>query len=227
MTRSAKPAECLATAFGVLMCCCGERVASAPGFETCADLPEEATSGIRPAAPGECEEIAVDLLRLVDETHGVPFDCVPADLVELSQATRRGVLLRREAAASFEPMAAAADDAGLRIEANDGFRSVQEQCAVFAKKAREGIAAPPGFSEHHLGLAVDIDDAPKRWLDDHAHEFGFVESYPAGAESCTGYPAEPWHWRYVGPAAAEIRRRGLIAHEYLSGRSCRGTPLEP
>jgi D-alanyl-D-alanine carboxypeptidase len=32
---------------------------------------------------------------------------------------------------------------------------------------------------------------------ENAQEYGFVMSYPKGAEKETGYRYEPWHWRYV------------------------------
>jgi len=75
-------------------------------------------------------------------------------------------------------------------------------------------SAVPGHSEHQLGTTVDLGSLtgvawsnPKfptsrtaLWLESNAYKFGFVRSYPAGAEnialSC--YGAEAWHWRYVG-----------------------------
>ncbi len=78
-------------------------------------------------------------------------------------------------------------------------------------------SALPGQSEHQLGTAVDIStldlqDALSaallqtpagQWLMTHAHESGFVVSYPAGKEGLTGFNAEPWHLRYVGPRVAQ------------------------
>ena len=38
-----------------------------------------------------------------------------------------------------------------------------------------------------------------------------------GKEEITGYPAEPWHIRYVGDpgTAARIAARGIVLEEYL------------
>jgi D-alanyl-D-alanine carboxypeptidase len=33
------------------------------------------------------------------------------------------------------------------------------------------------------------------WLKEHAHEYGFILSYPKGNGH---FIFEPWHWRYVG-----------------------------
>lgn len=66
--------------------------------------------------------------------------------------------------------------------------------------------AKPGTSQHHLGTAVDFEinyqeSAPPSpaqiWLEKHAAEYGFSLSYPKGAEEETGYPYEPWHYRYI------------------------------
>lgn len=37
------------------------------------------------------------------------------------------------------------------------------------------------------------------WLKEHAHDYGFILSYPKGNEH---YMYEPWHWRFVGVALA-------------------------
>jgi len=86
-------------------------------------------------------------------------------------------------------------------------------------------SARPGHSEHQLGTAVDLTSADVanelvtdfgqtaagRWLHDHAHEFGFVMSYPEGKEAMTGYMYEPWHFRWIGRGHAEM----LYALGYL------------
>ena len=51
----------------------------------------------------------------------------------------------------------------------------------------------------------------------HLHKFGFILRYPAGKESVTGYPFEPWHIRYVGiDAAREMYDAGWTLEEYVS-----------
>ncbi len=89
--------------------------------------------------------------------------------------------------------------------------------------------AIPGTSEHHLGLAVDIVDyyfpdlneyqestGTQQWLMEHSWEYGFILRYPNGTSDITGIIYEPWHYRYVGLAAAkEIHERGLVFEEYI------------
>ena len=62
--------------------------------------------------------------------------------------------------------------------------------------------APPGYSQHHSGLAVDFVPSEAMfaktkeylWLKNNAGNFGFYETYP---EYTTGYiPWESWHWSF-------------------------------
>ncbi len=92
------------------------------------------------------------------------------------------------------------------------------------------LVAPSGYSEHETGLAVDIvsdsnwvlDDEQEKtpenqWLQEHCYEYGFILRYPRGKEDITGYSYEPWHFRYVGRAAAkEIHDSGICLEEYLA-----------
>lgn len=90
--------------------------------------------------------------------------------------------------------------------------------------------ARPGFSEHHTGLAVDIvtpeyqtlnegfaNTPAFRWLDEHAHKYGFILRYPKSKEGITQISYEPWHYRYVGEEhAAAIKQSGDCLEEYLA-----------
>ncbi len=71
-------------------------------------------------------------------------------------------------------------------------------------------AAPPGFSEHHTGYALDICDETLsldesfaetrayRWLQQNARAFNFELSFPRHGE----VSFEPWHWRFEGETEA-------------------------
>lgn len=86
-------------------------------------------------------------------------------------------------------------------------------------------SARADFSEHQTGLAIDVS-APGcyldcfgsttqyRWLAQHAANYGFIQRYPAGSESITGYSDEQWHWRYVGrDIALSMKERGIVTLE--------------
>jgi D-alanyl-D-alanine carboxypeptidase len=134
--------------------------------------------------------------------------------------------LMPEAALALMKLTYAARDDGIWIVPVSGFRSIEKQKELFdAQVQKQGsipsaakLSAPPGYSEHHTGYAVDIADGrfPKKdvayefaeteafqWLQRHASEFGFELSFPERNPQGVSY--EPWHWRYVGsPVAREI-----------------------
>jgi D-alanyl-D-alanine carboxypeptidase len=49
-----------------------------------------------------------------------------------------------------------------------------------------------------------------RWLEQNAHEYGFILRYPKGYRAVTGFQYEPWHFRYVGvELATEMNTKGI------------------
>jgi len=83
----------------------------------------------------------------------------------------------------------------------------------------------PGASEHNAGLAIDfnhIDEsfdqhAAFRWLQDNAHEYGFIMRYPKDTIFITGIIYEPWHWRYLGvDMATRVKDSGLTFNEFYA-----------
>ena len=92
------------------------------------------------------------------------------------------------------------------------------------------IVMYPGSSEHQLGVAIDIFDENRSrlvysemnqelyaWLDEHCAEYGFIKRYPTRKLLLTGWD-EPWHYRYVGQAAAKtMNARGMCLEEYAAG----------
>ncbi len=163
----------------------------------------------------------------------------PEDLREIKTAssTKSGICLTKEARDSFEIMTDKARVAGLNIKASSGFRSYNYQNNLMANALASGnqnaeiAIAKAGYSEHQLGVAIDVtgqtikyDSASKKfdktaeskWMEENASDYGFVESYPSGKQSITGYMYEPWHYRYVGiDIAKEILLSGKTTIEYL------------
>lgn len=82
--------------------------------------------------------------------------------------------------------------------------------------------AVPSHSEHHLGLAVDINGATYDvyfWLQANSYKYGFIFRYPGSKTELTNAVEEVWHYRYVGvEAATEMYERGLCLEEYLAER---------
>ncbi|HEX4858450.1 MAG TPA: M15 family metallopeptidase, partial [Usitatibacteraceae bacterium] len=146
----------------------------------------------------------------------------------------RDHFLAPQAAAAWHAMKAAAGDAGLTLVIASSFRSIDRQSGIIRGKLDTGLSidevlasvAPPGYSEHHTGRAVDIvsPDHPDledsfeatrefAWLAENAHRFGFVLSYPRG--NAAGYVYEPWHWCFHptshNPAPIELHRSNAHA----------------
>ena len=135
----------------------------------------------------------------------------------------------------------------IRTELDSGRRSVAKQQEIMDRYTAEygaeyasKIVAPPGFSEHHTGLAIDLyyrlrnedgsfrdiyyneemERYPEIWDKIHAKlaDYGFILRYPRGKEQITGYTYEPWHIRYLdNPAAAReiMSRPGMTLEEWL------------
>ncbi|MER3432204.1 MAG: D-alanyl-D-alanine carboxypeptidase [Leptolyngbya sp. ERB_1_1] len=135
-----------------------------------------------------------------------------------------GIKMRNSAAKAFREMVAAANAEGVILVPLSGFRSIGEQQQVyFDVKAERSqtlaqralVSAPPGYSEHHTGYAIDIGDgnvpatnlSPDfektpafKWISKNANKFNFELSFPQGNKQGVSY--EPWHWRYVGDKAS-------------------------
>ncbi len=107
------------------------------------------------------------------------------------------------------------DSGGTGLLVASSYRSFGTQAILkssykitYGTTAANRFSAEQGYSEHQLGTTVDLttaklgslsasfDMTPEfTWLTEHAHEYGFVLSYPKNNKY---YIYEPWHWRYVG-----------------------------
>ncbi|MFL6574566.1 MAG: D-alanyl-D-alanine carboxypeptidase family protein [Burkholderiales bacterium] len=155
---------------------------------------------------------------------GISFDIIASrGLVLYTEATElvvaeigengRQHLLVPAAAGAWVSLREAARAEGVALAIVSAFRSVERQAEIVRAKLAGGVSiaeilsvsAPPGYSEHHSGRAVDVTTGGVRplelefegsdafaWLSRHAERFGFVLSYPR--QNRYGYLYEPWHW---------------------------------
>ncbi len=175
--------------------------------------PPETPSAVLDTSQGEPSSQAV-------LGHFAHAEAPPEDLASVGTYHGRAVQLRPAAAQKFQEMAAAARSEGVYLIPISGFRSIADQEYLFFQRAQDQalrpqeralVSAPPGYSEHHTGYAVDIGDgtAPAtalqesfettlafRWLQAHAARYGYELSFPQGNSQGVSY--EPWHWRFVG-----------------------------
>jgi len=185
-------------------------------------------------------------LAPVDKITYLPSSYVP-DVV--STNLPGGGLLTRETVNALTKMSNEIYLKGMTVYVTSAYRSYEDQQNAFnswvaseiakgadketAKLRANNYSAVPGHSEHQLGTTLDIrcqgceafsKDVLKTplfvFLQEHAHEYGFVISYPQGKQHLTGYTYEPWHIRYIGvELATELFSRDYQNsnnNEYLS-----------
>ena len=141
---------------------------------------------------------------------------------------------------SLEEMMAAASKDGVTLWLSSGYRSVEAQKTLYndevSEKKKSGlgqkqaedtaatVVARPGYSEHNLGLAVDLNGVKDdwyntpayKWMQQHAADYGFVLRYPEAKKDITHIIYEPWHYRYVGPDnARKMNQLGMCLEEYI------------
>ncbi|MGB3695041.1 MAG: M15 family metallopeptidase [Spirulinaceae cyanobacterium] len=143
------------------------------------------------------------------------------DKEKLAPVTANGsIKMHKNAAVKFKEMVNAASAEGINLVALSGFRSVEDQKQLFFQvkeqrgeiaSQRAEVSAPPGYSEHHTGYAIDIGDGKLpaanlktsfeetpafKWLEKNAPRYSFELSFPE--DNPQGIAYEPWHWRFVG-----------------------------
>ncbi|MGC6588410.1 M15 family metallopeptidase [Paenibacillus sp. FSL W7-1279] len=179
------------------------------------------------------EQVTRGNLVLVNKDHPLDPEAVPKDIVTLfeNQDLMYGyvvldntIRLSRSVAENFRNMIEAAGEDGVnRFMISSGYRDEDEQEQLYREKGSD-YALPPGYSEHNLGLSMDIgstqqsiDRSPEgKWLKEHAWAHGFILRYPQDKTEITGIQYEPWHFRYVGqPHSMIMKELNLTLEEYL------------
>jgi D-alanyl-D-alanine carboxypeptidase len=151
-------------------------------------------------------------------SRGLPLQFEPAELVEVGISSNgRPFQLTSVTGAAWRAMHTAAARDGVPMALVSAYRSVERQREIVQTRLARGQSiatimssvAPPGYSEHHTGCAIDIgtseEDALEEvfettpafaWLRLNAGEHGFVMSYPR--DNAQGFVYEPWHWCFQG-----------------------------
>ena len=209
------------------------------------------------AAPENSEPVDVlagDVPMLVNADHPVDEYFVPADLVELRDILdkklvkikykkTRGVRTAVEALNTM--LEAAKEDKIKNWQVSAGYRTWDDQVKLLnakissyrkknkdwssskARRAALKSVAEAGCSEHHLGLAFDLNvpgaktfssTKQYKWLKEHCWDYGFIMRYTKEKQEITGFNPEAWHIRYVGvPHALYMKEHDLCLEEYIQG----------
>ncbi|WP_099361788.1 M15 family metallopeptidase [Fredinandcohnia onubensis] len=172
-------------------------------------------------------------LLLANNTYPIKQTSIKEDIVSLSAIAELGkqfgtsidsISISKEAGLQFSKMMVAAKKDGLlHFSMNSGFRDFEEQAKLY-KEMGSSYALPPGYSEHNLGLSLDVgstlmkmENAPEgKWMAENAWEYGFILRYPKDKTDITGIEYEPWHFRYVGlPHSAFMKEKNFVLEEYI------------
>jgi D-alanyl-D-alanine carboxypeptidase len=186
-------------------------------------------------------------LAPVDKFHALPSTYTPS---VVNVTLPGGGQLTNSTISALNNLNNNAASKGIDITLISAFRSFQTQVATFnywvGEQKKKGlsqadaevqankISARPGHSEHQLGTTLDLkcstcgnfDNSPKnlalyQFLEQNAHTFGFVISYPKDKEGLTGYSYEPWHIRFIGIELATE----FFDKNYLTGPNLSSTIL--
>ena len=114
-------------------------------------------------------------------------------------------------------MLKSAEEDGIILRVESGYRSAGYQRRIYKRMISEGRAfddivryvAPPGYSNHMLGTAVDFypsnwrfaDTEEYTWLKANGFKYYFEEVY--SENNAKRLPWEAWHWQYIAPGQAK------------------------
>ena len=170
----------------------------------------------------DSDELDADI-RAVAQERGYQRRPLPADGRQL-RLVDAGLALQPAAAAAWQDLAEDAAAHGYELVLNSAYRGHRYQRVVFLRRveapheiddfeARMRQSAPPGYSKHHTGYAIDVGQPGYRdfgrapvyeWLaaDNFANakKHGWIPSYPPDGGRQGPVP-EPWEFTYVGVEA--------------------------
>ncbi len=225
-----KAAEQLALSYGIrkLGCQVKKQVSGfikSMGYRTGSEAGDSPTPVLEKDLLDGADPELIALIKLQDEL-GIPADygiryrmCLQPEAKTLVPVGRdifdRDQRLVPAAATAWTRLQTAASGHAIELKLVSAFRGVNYQANLFRRKLEQGqsiddilkVSAPPGYSEHHSGQAIDVttpgikplepefgETKAYRWLRSNAGIYGFKESYPR--ENRHGIAWEPWHWRY-------------------------------
>ncbi|CGG47571.1 D-alanyl-D-alanine carboxypeptidase [Streptococcus pneumoniae] len=179
------------------------------------------------------EQIYKGNLLLVNRDYPVKKDSIRSDIINVnhnSELVRGYVIFDRNLRLSkyvvkkfLNVVDAAGKDGVQHFLMSSGYRDFKEQSKLY-KEMGSDYALPAGYSEHNLGLSLDVGSTQKKmekapegkWIEENVWKHGFVLRYPKNKSNITGIQYEPWHIRYVGlPHSAIMQKKNFTLEEYL------------
>ncbi len=184
-------------------------------------------------------------LVLVNKEHKIKDNYFKRlELINTKNTDDEDIKVEKETYESYLKLKEFLANKNIEISIAGAYRSINEQQQIwdefeekYGKEYRNSHVAPPKTSEHHTGLAIDINikvngkfpednneiEAQKEYYENihkYLPKFGFILRYPKNKENITGYSYEPWHIRYVGKVVAKIiTENNYTLEEYLNNYS--------
>lgn len=174
-------------------------------------------------------------LVFVNKYHYLEENYEPKNLEKVEKCTSGTQLLVKEAKEAFEELCTKMQSENKTIRIISSYRSYSYQKTLYdnyvlkdGQEKADTYSARPGFSEHQTALVIDIDNGKLSyedfdkteeflWMQENAHQFGFILRYPEGKEEITGYEYESWHYRYVGKTIATfLKENNMTFDEYIA-----------
>ncbi len=197
----------------------------APGQVYAAEQKVEGVLAISPAALPIKYDNVVEIVTIGNERYQVPppwagnrLFPTSRNLDELQQIPREftyqgsEIYILAEAFPALVKMIQRAQLDGIDLRVESAYRSINYQRRIFTRMMSAGrsfadiirYVAPPGYSQHMLGTAMDFypsnwefaETDQYKWLQEHGAEFGFEETY--SQNNRFRMPWEAWHWNYTG-----------------------------
>ena len=135
-----------------------------------------------------------------------------------------GIYVHKDIYENLKELQFKAAQRGISLQLLSGYRSINLQRDIFYENKsirnqtaieRSWDSAPPGYSEHSTGYAIDVGDGDYpnthfevefeqtpafKWMKKFASKYHFVLSFPSNNKQGVTY--EPWHWRFEGTVKA-------------------------
>ena len=176
-------------------------------------------------------ELERGLWALVNKETPISLSYSPSKLVSIpipKFQNDTNITVREELVEPLKAIYAAALQDGIKLMVRSGYRSSTQQQALISNAisaTEAAYIAEAGQSEHQMGIAVDFNNSPvdcqtcgldaasAKWLAANGPKYGFILRYPSDKVSITGYPAESWHYRYVGKDLALAMQKANLVFE--------------
>ncbi len=211
---------------------------------------DEAAAFVPTPTPKAYDPLDGGIPLLVNKWNKLADDFKPSNLVNVKEQAGKLMLYDEkkprgvsEAVDALINMIRAAKADGIeQWKLGSSYRTFKEQQSIFNNRVEKYLKAnpgasrsqarsharltvqDPGCSEHHTGLAFDLNVPNKtfketenyRWLQKNCWDYGFIMRYTEDKKSITGISGEEWHIRYVGyDHAQRIKSLGLCLEEYV------------